>query len=125
MDSLCGKPPTSELVFETIMDLEDGGRKAETQHTITVWETDIVLSVWDHQKEDGDIISLYLNNELVLNNYLLTKNKKLIRLFLEADEINELKLFAENLGQVSPNTASMQIIQKGKIYNVVLRSDMI
>lgn len=124
MDSLCGKPPTSELVFETIMDLEDGGRKAETQHTITVWETDIVLSVWDHQKEDGDIISLYLNNELVLNNYLLTKNKKLIRLFLEADEINELKLFAENLGQVSPNTASMQIVQKGKIYNVVLRSDM-
>ena len=124
LDSLGVQGINTNLVYETVMDLEDGGRDLDIQHTILVMDKDIVLSVWDHQKEDGDIISLYLNNELILNNHLLTKSKKYVRLRLKGNAMNELKLYAENLGRVAPNTASLEIKHMDKTYNLVLRSDL-
>ncbi|HKC69643.1 MAG TPA: hypothetical protein VKG26_15505 [Bacteroidia bacterium] len=84
------------------------GRHVDVQKTITV-PTDLVTAyVWDEGLVDGDQISLYLNGQLILENYTLAKAKKQIPLHLVAGT-NYLTMQAVNLGTVPPNTAAIEI----------------
>ena len=83
-----------------------------------------MIDVWDHQKEDGDRISLYLNDVLILDNHLLKREKKKVKLKLLEQEENQLRLFALNLGEVPPHTASIRIVQNDKTHHVILKSDL-
>jgi len=83
-------------------------RHVDVQKTMQA-PTDLVnVSVWDAGLVDGDQISLYLNNELVLENYTLAKAKKQIQLHLVAGA-NYLVMHAVNLGTVPPNTAAIEV----------------
>ena len=124
LELLKGSPLTSDLVDEFIMDKDIVNRDIDIQHIITVQEKDLVVDVWDHQKEDGDRISLYLNDVLILDNYLLKREKKKVKLKLLEGQENQLRLFALNLGEVPPNTASIRIVQKEKTHHVILKSDL-
>lgn len=85
----------------------------------------IRLEIYDNGEIDGDMISLYLNNKLVLPKVTLTH--KAVRLTIELDPslpFNELSMFAENLGTKPPNTAAL-IVYDGKTrYETLLSSDL-
>lgn len=85
----------------------------------------IRLEIYDNGEIDGDMISLYLNNKLVLPKVTLTH--KAVRLTIELDPalpFNELTMFAENLGTKPPNTAAL-IVYDGKTrYETLLSSDL-
>jgi hypothetical protein len=73
------------------------------------------IDVYDNGEIDGDIISVFFNKQLILNNQKLTH--KSIRMELAMDSLadnNEVSMFAENLGLIPPNTALMVVID-GKI----------
>jgi len=83
-------------------------RHVDVQKTMQA-PTDLInVSVWDAGLVDGDQISLYLNNKLVLENYTLAKVKKQIQLHLVAGA-NYLVMHAVNLGAVPPNTAAIEV----------------
>ena len=124
LEILKGSPLTSDVVDEFIMDKDIVNRDIDIQHTITVYDKELIIDVWDHQKEDGDRISLYLNDVLILDNHLLKREKKKVKIKLLEDEENQLRLFALNLGHVPPNTASIRIVQKEKTHHVILKSDL-
>ena len=69
----------------------------------------ISIRVWDDEEEDGDIISLYFNDKLILDKYSLVKKSKEIILKLEPNSINSLILYAHNVGSNPPNTAALMI----------------
>lgn len=83
------------------------------------------IAVWDNNIEDGDIISLYVNDKCVLSKYRLTKDKKrLYELPLRKGK-NIITMYAENLGDIPPNTASMNVYVNNKLVNtLMLKSDM-
>lgn len=85
----------------------------------------IRLEIYDNGEIDGDMISLYLNNKLVLPKVTLTH--KAVRLTIDLDPslpFNELSMFAENLGTKPPNTAAL-IVYDGKTrYETLLSSDL-
>jgi len=89
----------------------------------TVKSTQIILNVWDNNTEDGDLISLKLNNTWILTNFPLKKGKHEIPIELKKQE-NELLLFAENLGKIPPNTAAISIDDKVTQRMFILNSDM-
>ena len=100
------------------------GRKVLPLDTVFVTNDTIEISIWDNLKEDGDIISFYLNEEKVLANYTLRHLQKKIKVVCK-NGMNELILFAHNLGTEPPNTASISIKQNNKVLKeIILKSDM-
>ncbi len=81
------------------------------------------IKVWDNDREDGDVITLKINQIEILSKHELTQKKHKINVKL--DKIfNTLVLKAENLGEIPPNTATIEI-QAGKFRKIfVLNSDM-
>jgi len=74
---------------------------------------------------DGDMISLFYNQQLILSNQKLTH--KSIKLKLELDDskaFNEISMFAENLGLIPPNTALMIINDGKKKHEIRLTSSL-
>ncbi len=84
----------------------------------------ITLALWDNGRQDGDIISLRINGETVLEKYTVKhKAKKLILPLPEHENI--IELYAHNLGEIPPNTAAVSVSIGGKIIKqLVLKSDM-
>lgn len=100
------------------------GRKIAANHVLSVNGDEVIIQFWDNSQEDGDIISLNLNGEWILKNYILKKSKGEMILDLVKGE-NYLILHAENLGEVSPNTATLSVIEDGKLTkSIELSSDM-
>ncbi|HIF14990.1 MAG TPA: hypothetical protein EYQ86_06620 [Bacteroidetes bacterium] len=91
LEKLKGSPLTSDIVDEFIMDKDIVNRDIDIQHTITVYDQVLEIDVWDHQKEDGDRISLYLNGVLILDDHLLKREKKKLKIKLIKNQINQLR----------------------------------
>ena len=83
---------------------------------ITVW-------VYDHGTIDNDSISLQLNNEIVLSNYALVREKKKVKLKLEKGE-NQLVLLAHNEGSNPPNSCAVIIRSGLRKQKLILNSSL-
>ncbi|MCP9750629.1 hypothetical protein [Ferruginibacter sp. HRS2-29] len=89
-------------------------------------ENDVVkVELYDNGEVDGDSISLYYNNELLLGKKRLTTKPITLNLTVPAgSNVNELVMFAENLGTIPPNTALMVVTDGTKRYEVRITSDL-
>ncbi len=99
------------------------GRRFKVQESLEVNSSVVTVTVWDKNRVDGDEISLYLNEELVLEKFTVSKNKKEIVLNLKPGK-NILVMHALNLGRVPPNTAGLKINDGTINKNVTLVSDL-
>ena len=99
------------------------GRHYKIQESITVHSPTVTLSVWDKNRIDGDEISLYLNGELILEEYVVSKTKKEIVVNLQPGS-NIIVMQALNLGRIPPNTAAISIDDGVKKKIVTLVSDL-
>lgn len=98
-------------------------RKTVNIKKCTVKSYKITIQIWDNNKEDGDVVSLKLNNDWILTNFPLKKEKHTIQLSLKK-QVNTLLLFAENLGSIPPNTAAISINDNVLVKTFILNSDM-
>jgi hypothetical protein len=100
-------------------------RQTPVVATIPIRGTDTVsVALYDNGEIDGDSISLYLNNELLLQHYRLTADAKVLLVPIDKSlPVNRLVLFAENLGRLPPNTALMEVTVHGKTYELFLSTD--
>lgn len=88
-------------------------RNIEVHKTIIVESKKLTLSVWDNEKIDGDKISLSLNGEWILRNHEITEQKLVFEIDLRPNQENQLTFFAENLGDIPPNTSALNIQYEG------------
>ena len=114
--------PQNKTIPQQPVRREFEGRKISYVKNLTFDSERLTVKVWDHQEEDGDIVSIYLNGELVLSKHLLTKNFQEFNIELDSNKPNDLLLYAHNLGEVSPNTVSVEIISDKKSENLTLNS---
>jgi hypothetical protein len=98
-------------------------RKKQFVQTINFTTDSLQIQLFDNAEEDGDLVSIYLNNTLIEKNVLLKSKPYFIKLNKEIlkDE-NELVMVAENLGEIPPNTALCLINVQGKQYRITLES---
>lgn len=127
--------PTLETVFEkqiqdtTNSDKKDNllYRKSDIQNIIELDqnETDsIKISIYDNGQIDDDTASVYLNDSLVLKPSRLTQNAIDFYISLnKTTRIHKIKLVAENLGSIPPNTALLIITTKKNRYAITLSSN--
>lgn len=92
---------------------------------IEVESDSLDVSIYDNGEIDGDVISLFYNRNLILSSQKLTHKSIRMNLVLDsAKSINELTMFAENLGLIPPNTALVIINDGKKKYELRLSSNL-
>jgi hypothetical protein len=99
-------------------------RKQILGKLIDVVSDSVRLSFYDNAEVDGDSISVFLNGALVIAHQEL--NERAFNVYVKLDstkDINEVSMFAENLGKYPPNTALMVISDGEKRYETFLSSD--
>jgi hypothetical protein len=92
-------------------------------HTIIVHDRKVKIHVWDHNKIDGDIVSLKLGENWILTDHRLTKQKHTIEFTLTGFS-NQIIMFANNIGSVPPNTASISIDDGIDEHVIKLQADL-
>jgi hypothetical protein len=100
-------------------DNEAASRKNTVFSRIPVNVKDITLDIFDNGTVDGDTISVYYNNKLLVSNRGLTD--KPIRVNLQLDDKaaqHEIVMFAHNLGSIAPNTATIVVKAGAKSYEL-------
>ncbi len=99
-------------------------RKQVVDKILEVSSDSIRLSFYDNAEIDGDSISVFLNNDLILAHQELTERSLNVYVKLDSTkDINEVSMFAENLGKYPPNTALMVVSDGERRYEVFLSSD--
>lgn len=103
---------------------EFDGRKISYTKDLEFESTDITVKIWDHGRQDGDIVSIYLNGSLVVTKHYLTYYKRSFQIKLDPKKSNDLFLYAHNLGSSPPNTVSIELTDGIKSENMILNSDL-
>jgi len=99
-------------------------RKQIVGKLIEVASDSVRLSFYDNAEVDGDSISVFLNGNLVVAHQGLTERAFNVYVQLDSTkDVNEVSMFAENLGKYPPNTALMVISDGEKRYETFLSSD--
>ncbi|GIV33809.1 MAG: hypothetical protein KatS3mg031_1344 [Chitinophagales bacterium] len=100
------------------------GRPIHIREIVQVHSPVIELWMWDDENEDGDTISLSFNGKLILERYMVTKEKKKIQLTVDPEGENVLVMYAHNLGTHPPNTAAISIHDGRAERTLTLKSDL-
>lgn|SRR5690554_559771 len=85
---------------------------------IKVAQDTVSFFIWDGGKIDYDQVSVYVNNQLVLDNYTLTSAPKKIDIPIDKDRVS-IKILAINEGNEPPNTADITV-KDGKVLHHIL-----
>ena len=100
-------------------------RKEVVTKILDVESDSVRLSFYDNGEVDGDSISIFVNNQVVLTHQGLAA--KALTMYLHLDttrEVNEIGMFAENLGKYPPNTALMVITDGKNRYEIFMSSSL-
>lgn len=119
-DELALEPPIEETQEEPTEILD---RPLNIRDKVVVRSSKVLLIIWDHQKEDGDRVSINLNNEWILEDYELKKEKYEMEVQLN-EGLNTLVLHALNLGRIEPNTAALIVKDGLEEHRLTLQSDL-
>lgn len=92
---------------------------------IEVKNLDLRLEIRDYLRVDNDTVSIYLNRKPLIKNILLAKRSRIINFRIDPTQpVNEVLIYAENLGTIPPNTSEMFVIDGKKSYRLLIESDL-
>jgi len=86
---------------------------------------DILIELFDNAQIDGDRVSVYHNNVLIVDNQALLREPIVFTIRADSSiRTHEFILVAENLGTLPPNTALMRITVGGQVYKLGVKTDL-
>jgi len=102
------------------------GRDNYILGTVYVESRKVTLSIWDHGQIDGDIVSIYINDNLIIDNWELSgsNNKFTVDVELDYRGYNYILLYAHNEGDIPPNTVSISIDDGVTMDDFILESNL-
>jgi hypothetical protein len=100
-------------------------RKTKLMQTVIVGADSLMISLYDNGVVDGDVVSVYVNGINIIQSVKLTGSayRKTI-VAPSASSVFEIKLVAENLGSLPPNTGLMIIQDNESKYHVNFSADL-
>jgi hypothetical protein len=109
-----------EAVKEPVDDLV---KRRFTSREINIYSDSISVSLYDNSEIDNDTISLFYNRKLIAHKQMLSD--KPIKFRLAVDSLEEISMFAENLGRLPPNTALLLVYDGDIRHEVHITSDYV
>jgi hypothetical protein len=102
---------------------ELNGRKVRKGRNIQVQSDEVTIQIYDKNEVDGDSISLYYGDSLIVEHLAITHKKVSYTIKIDKSRPRQIVLYAENQGSVPPNTACIVIKDGRASTEVVLQSD--
>lgn len=91
--------------------------------TIEMPATDILVELYDNGEIDGDTVSVYHNNQLLVNRAGISTKPVSFKIKIDTQHPHhELVMVANNLGSIPPNTSLMVVTAGNKRYEVFISS---
>ena len=85
-------------------------REKEIAEEIVVESDSLLIDFYDNGEIDGDSISVFYNDQLLASSQRLSTKAIHIKVGLDSTrDVNEITMFADNLGSIPPNTALMLV----------------
>ncbi|HSU27224.1 MAG TPA: hypothetical protein VLJ68_02505 [Chitinophagaceae bacterium] len=113
-DTLLAQQVLQLRVTNYVVEKEYKQRENEVIDEIEVGSDSLSVDFYDNGEVDGDSISIFMNNQLLSFNRKLSTRAIHFDIALDPQkQVNEITMFADNLGAIPPNTALM-IINDGK-----------
>ena len=84
-------------------------RNTRLLDSLKITSAEITLALWDDAVEDGDTISLSLNEQWVVQGFPVKKKPQFLTVTLQPGN-NDIIFVADNLGLIPPNTSILEII---------------
>jgi len=111
--------PVAEDTLQAIM--ED--RETEIIRSLDIHEDSVQIAIYDNGVIDGDSITLIYDGRILVTHQLLKREPLLLKLPVGSmQETHILKMYAENLGSIPPNTAFMIIRDGNDRHDVYISS---
>ena len=90
---------------------------------IKCYSDKITIYIWDANQEDGDKISLVVNDKYLLKNFTTKRKRKKIKYKLKKGE-NIIEITAINLGSTPPNTSRIEIVDSKTKYPIITQLEL-
>jgi hypothetical protein len=90
--------------------------------TITLHAADVKIDLYDDGVIDGDSVTVFINNKLLLYHQMLTDRPLTIHLNAFPNMEYELVMYADNLGAIPPNTALLMVTSGDEKYEAFMSS---
>lgn len=88
------------------------------------WESDkIKLYIWDANKEDGDKVTLKINDNIILHDFETKNKRKKVKYKLVEGE-NTIEIIATNLGTSPPNTSRIELVDNKIKYPIITQLEL-
>ncbi len=123
-------PKEEEVAFgDSLSELPSrvNGRRVNpirNEHKLNLRGRNLKIQVWDAQVIDGDIVSIYINDQCIITEYSIVREPKVVNFDASGFKRVYLYLHAHNIGTIPPNTATMMISDGTQDIQVELRSDL-
>jgi hypothetical protein len=100
-------------------------REKEISDEIVVDSDSLLIDFYDNGEIDGDSISIFFNDKLLASSQKLSTSSIRLNVALDSTkEVNDLTMFADNLGSIPPNTALMLVYDGKKRYEIRMASTL-
>lgn len=100
------------------------GRKSEFSQVVDYKSDSLQLSLYDNGEIDGDTVSIWMNDEVIMAKQGLKASAIRKTIYLNrGQEDFTLVLFAENLGKYPPNTGLLVVHDGEDVYHLRFSSD--
>ncbi|MBC7874821.1 MAG: hypothetical protein H7Y01_12540 [Ferruginibacter sp.] len=124
-DTLAAVNILQRKVINYVIEREYTERENVVANEIEVASDSLKVDFYDNGEIDGDSISVFFNNKLTAFHQKLSTRPVHFDIVLDSlKKINELTMFAENLGSIPPNTALMLIYDGTNRYAIRLSSNL-
>lgn len=101
--------PTTTATAPSTKPSTIGGRTVEVGEEVRVKNRKIKLKLWDSQVEDGDVISVFVNDKKVIDHLYLKLKPREFEIELPAGKEHYITVYADDFGKAEPNTAMVSI----------------
>lgn len=98
------------------------GRLVEIQEIVEVSLDTVYLSIIDNNQEDSDTVTIFYNKQLIAKQHRLSHQNFDFSIVISKEK-NLLVIFANNTGDIPPNTAAIYFFENGIRKVISIRSD--
>lgn len=99
------------------------GRLVDVQQVYEVDADTITLHIIDNNQIDNDTVTIFYDKQLIVKQHRLSHESFDFDIVIQGDDQHLLVIYANNVGDVPPNTAAVYFIEEGVRREVAIRSD--
>jgi hypothetical protein len=116
------QPITPPVQISNLRKIEQ--REINLLNTFRFAEDSVMIKIYDNGVIDGDVISLIINGSIVFDKVRLTASPLIYALKSNNTSQFQIECYADNLGEIPPNTGLITISSASKTTEVLFSSDL-